>query len=457
MKMILEHERACLLHGNSEELGDVLPENSIDSIVCDPPGALGFMSQKWDSDRGGYDQWTTWLSGVLAPSFHALKPGGHALFWALPRTGDWTMRAVRLAGFEIRDVHHDVIAGDTLLQAFLETLTAEQQQAFARLSESQEAPIYYHLFGSGMPKGPTSKSDAIPEGTGTLLKPAVEHWILARKPLDGTIAQTHATWGTGVVNIGACSINGGNWPPHLSLQHADDCVQSGVATENKFVFDNTGETSRDLTNPANYRKGEQQRVTTKIIERATYTCAPGCPVAELDSQSGVLTSGSRTEGVIAQERAVLGSGKPRKERVIKGSKGGASRFFYCSKAARSEKDAGLDHLTPSTGGEATGREDGSAGVDNPRAGAGRTGGARNSHPTCKSIALMSWLVRLVTPPGGTVLDPFAGSGTTGVAALKEGMNFIGCEQGGEDDAYIPILLGRIRHALGLPQSPESVT
>ena len=127
---------------------------------------------------------------------------------------------------------------------------------------------------------------------------------------------------------------------------------------------------------------------------------------------------------------------------------GASRFFYVAKPSRTERDEGLDHLPASTGGAATGREDGSAGLGNPRAGAGRTGGSRNVHPTVKSVALMRWLCRLITPPGGVVLDPFAGSGTTGVAALAEGLSFVGCEQGGgEGDPYLPILLGRLQRAL----------
>ena len=123
--------------------------------------------------------------------------------------------------------------------------------------------------------------------------------------------------------------------------------------------------------------------------------------------------------------------------------GGPSRFFYVAKPSRSERDAGLDHVEPSTGGEATGRVDGSAGTKNPRAGAGRTGGARNTHPTVKSAALMEWLVKLITPPGGRVLDPFCGSGSTGIACVRLGVKFVGVER---DEKYAEIAAGRIRHA-----------
>lgn len=110
--------------------------------------------------------------------------------------------------------------------------------------------------------------------------------------------------------------------------------------------------------------------------------------------------------------------------------GGPSRFFYTAKASRSERDAGLDDFDARAAGEATGRKDGSAGLT-PRAGAGRATrtGVRNTHPTVKPVDLMRWLVRLVCPPGGIVLDPFAGSGTTGVATMLEGSGrrFIGLE------------------------------
>lgn len=132
-----------------------------------------------------------------------------------------------------------------------------------------------------------------------------------------------------------------------------------------------------------------------------------------------------------------------------------SQYFYCPKPPKSETEAGLKHLPVQSGGVLTGREDGSLGLNNPRAGAGRGGGRRNIHPTKKSIALMRWLIRLITPPSGIVLDPFSGSGTTGIAAIEEGRPFIGCEMGGDNDEYIPIFLGRIQHALSLKQNAES--
>lgn len=109
--------------------------------------------------------------------------------------------------------------------------------------------------------------------------------------------------------------------------------------------------------------------------------------------------------------------------------GEQARFFYCSKVSKAEREFGCEHLPEKTAGEMTGgRKEGSAGLANPRAGAGRTSGSRNAHPTVKPIALMRWMVRLVTPPGGIVIDPFVGSGSTGIAATLEGFNFIGYDK-----------------------------
>lgn len=122
-----------------------------------------------------------------------------------------------------------------------------------------------------------------------------------------------------------------------------------------------------------------------------------------------------------------------------------ANIYQCAKPSRAEKEQGLEHLEPTTGAEAVGRTEGSAGLDNPRAGAGRTAAEiRNIHPTVKPLKLMRWLVRLVTPQGGTVLDPFAGSGTTLCAAMLENRHSIGCELTAE---YLPIIHGRVQWAI----------
>ncbi len=342
---ILVDERAILLHGDASKIASMIAPESIDAIVTDPPAGIALMGKAWDTDKGGRDAWIAWLRDIMREAFKVLKPGGHALVWALPRTSHWTMTAIEDAGFEIRDVG-------------------------------------IHLFGTGFPK-----SLNVGEGRGTALKPAAEHWILARKPLDGTVAANVLAHGTGALNIEACRI----------------------------------ETTDDLN-------GGAYSGTRRPAESPTAFVGRG--IGE-----HVAPSGRWPAHVTLDEEAAA---------ALDAQSGGASRFFYVAKGSPSEKDAGLDHLPERNAAELTDREEGSAGLNSPRAGASATARRRNFHPTVKSVALMRWLVRLITPPGGVVLDLFAGSGTTGVAALAEGASFVGVEL---TDEYLPILEGRIRHAL----------
>ena len=124
--------------------------------------------------------------------------------------------------------------------------------------------------------------------------------------------------------------------------------------------------------------------------------------------------------------------------------GGASRFFYQAKASKRDRNEGLEELEGTSAGDMVEGEEGSAGMNSPRAGAGRTSGAKNFHPTVKPTQLMRYLIKLVTPPGGTVLDPFTGSGSTGKAALLDGFDFVGAEL---TEEYLPIIEGRLRWAM----------
>jgi DNA modification methylase len=382
MRLLLEHERCTIYHGNCAELGSVTAPRSVDAIVTDPPAGISFMGKKWDRDHGGRDAWIAAMADLFRPSFVALKPGAYAFVWAIPRTSHWTAMALEHAGFAIRDIHHHCHA-----TGFPKSLN---------IRKSLEAH---------------SGTDAAAwAGHGTGLKPAVEHWILARKALEGTYAQNVLAHGTGTLNIDACRI------PHRNAADQASATPGGIVTAAAYQMPNVRDAPRSTFTRPDTSKG---RWPANLSLEHNEACVLGCPVSELDRQS------------------------------MKGG-GGASRFFFVAKPSRKERDEGLENLPQKTGGEATGRIDGSAGTMNPRAGAGRTGGARNTHPTVKSVALMRWLVRLITPPGGLVLDPFAGSGSTGVAALAEGFRFLGIELGGDDGEYIPILEGRIRRALETP-------
>jgi hypothetical protein len=265
----------------------------------------------------------------------------------------------------------------------------------------------------------------------------------------------------------------GRWPPNALFVHTPGCrkigtreVRTGVAGPNSGGFG--GGMFGGSVGPDNI--GGTHAVDGKETI-AAYACEPGCPVADLDRQSGpagaaaAAASGPTLTGETPVGRAFGARNGTDRPAPFHNDKGGASRFFpnftvdeddihpedtfpfrYQAKAARSEREYGTEGLAPRAGHDAVDREVGSDGLNSPRAGAGRTTKAvRNFHPTVKPVALARWLVRLLVPPGGTVLDPFLGSGTTGIAAVREGFGFVGIEKDTEE-GYVDIAVSRIRKA-----------
>lgn len=241
------------------------------------------------------------------------------------------------------------------------------------------------------------------EGWGTALKPAYEPIILARKPLAGTVAENVLQHGTGAINVDGCRVpseketgwgggagfgyhggtdpNGGPAPGALGRWPANLCHDG--SEEVLALFPES--------------KGQQGDV------RGTEKSRTGGDGTNCYGEYGRVASAKR------------------------GDTGSAARFFYCAKASKADRDEGLDHLQPTSAADMVDREDDSVGMSSPRAGAGRTSGARNHHPTVKPTELMRWVCRLITPPGGLIIDPFAGSGSTGKAAVLEGFDFMGFE------------------------------
>jgi hypothetical protein len=434
------HERALILRGDCIHLADTLPENSVDALVTDPPAGISFMGKGWDGDKGGMSEWVAWLAARLAVAFRVMKPGAHGLVWAIPRTSHWTALAIEAAGFEIRDrVSHFFGNGfpksiDVARQIDIHLCTLPGRHYDKNLPAPSKRRADDHL----CPMHP----DRV-EGR-SALKPACEDWWLIRKPLEGTVAENVLRWGTGRIMADSCRIAfGEEGPPPITRSGAKGEAAGQVyGTSEKYesVVDARGRWPAHIT----------------FDEEAA---------ALLDEQSGELgrSVGVRKAGAVLGNGVTLGhkvNGAVADQTVGYGDSGGASRFFYVAKGSRGEKDAGLDHLRPRSRAEATGRDEGDPGVLNPRAGAGSKGGSRNFHPTVKPVDLIRWLCRLITPPGGVVLDMFYGSGSHGVAALAEGFSIVGCEADiGEDDApagYMDINVGRTRHALGLPALTESV-
>lgn len=447
----------AVVQGDSAAVLASLADCSIDAVVTDPPSGIGFMGKDWDSNKGGRDQWIEWLAGIMRECLRVLKPGGHALVWALPRTSHWTGTALELAGFEVRDVvSHWFGSGfpKSLDVAKVIDKTAGHWRGKAgpavSSNGSMSAPNYQRT-----DKGGPITAAAAAAGWGTALKPACEFWWLARKPLDGTVGGNFQRHGTGALNVDGCRVAGDPVPARPATHTGEH-----EAWQRPWKSDSAAVAARQE------RKDESAAKATALGRWPAHLvlshgagcgdgCAPGCPVAELDRQSGDMHGAGfaqpKQEKWANQSNAVYGKGVgsgPNGARF--GDTGTASRFFatfaadpgffYTPKPATSEKSAGLETLPRRRGEEITGRKEGSAGSLNPRAGAGARNGARNTHPTVKPIALMRWLCRLITPPGGVVLDPFAGSGTTLVAALRENFRAIGIER---EPEYMEILKLRV--------------
>lgn len=482
--------RWAIEQGDCLELLRLLPSCSIDSVVTDPPAGISFMGREWDSDKGGRNVWVAWFTKVMRECWRVLKPGGHALVWAIPRTSHWPKWAIEDAGFEIRDtVTHHFGSGfpksQNVSKEIDRVLKRKRKVVGKNPNHRAVSGVAYDGVYAGANTGastrtaPASAEAQEWDDFGTALKPATEEWILARKPLDDIMARNLLKHRTGALNIKGCRItteepltrklgkttesasgwkstkrsevagkDGGRWPANLVLSHALGCVRSGrklVKGDNRPSragkrpggFYTPG-ASKGTSDPNGVLHGDQMV--------PVWHCTPGCPVAALDMQSGLLKSGAFSgKRNTDKTRTVYGAFRgTRSEKPIRGDKGGASRFFYQAKPPKKEKEAGLVYFPRKKAGEVTGgRKEGSAGLKNPRAGAGRTSGARNVHPTVKSVDLMRWLIRLITPPGGIVLDPFTGSGTTGVAARAEGLRFLGFEQ---DSAFVRIATARVFYA-----------
>jgi DNA modification methylase len=457
-----------LVHlGDCVEWLQSLAPNSVDAIVTDPPYGLGFMGKAWDALPPGRE----WAEACL----RVLKPGGHLVAFGGTRTVHRLTVAIEDAGFEIRDsigwvyysgfpksldvskaldfrrddtlevrvvcrwlraridehptetvktiaarfgVHtrmvdhwaardsdsqpslptmeqwaalRDVLGFGGDMDARVAELSARKGTAENERPDRETAPLDgVTTYGGGRRTVVSVGSPVTPDaerwsGWGTALKPAIEPAVLARKPLDGTVASNVLRWGTGALNIDACRFAPGD-PAWVGPDDGTLPTQHGAAGGENGLLGTS---------------------TFRIHDRP-----PGQTAGQLHGRW-------------------------------------PANVYYCPKAPRKERERGCDGLPTRSGAEAVDREEDSAGTRSPRAGAGRTASSvRNHHPTVKPVRLMRWLIRLVTPPGGLVLDPFLGSGTTGIAALLEGVRFAGAEREAE---YHAIAQARMDHALRHPE------
>jgi site-specific DNA-methyltransferase (adenine-specific) len=406
-----------ILHGNNLDILPTLADNSIDSIVTDPPYELGFMGKKWDSSGIAYsvELWQQCL--------RVLKPGGHLLAFSGSRTYHRMVVAIEDAGFEIRDmiswISNKTFPKSLNIGKAIDKAAGAEREVIGQrtdgMSETAMKPdkgwnanLMTNVIDITKPATDGAKQW---DGWGTGLKPTVEPIVMARKPVEGTVANNVLTYGTGGLNIDASRIK------------TTDIFGGGAKGSSGFAADYNGEGwtpgSAEGRWPANLILDED---TAEI----------------LDEQSGQLKPAtSRTK---AKSRAMFGTGLD--DTAIYSDKGGASRFFYVAKASKSDRNEGLEELEQSVAGSYCGNvaNNGNkigAQPDKPNQ------PAKNFHPTVKPTSLMEYLIKLVTPPNGTVLDPFTGSGSTGKAAILQGFDFIGIEM---TEEYLPIIEGRLKHA-----------
>ena len=395
--------------GDCRTVLSTLDDASIDSIVCDPPYELGFMGKAWDNSGIAYDV-TVWRQCL-----RVLKPGGHLVAFGGSRTYHRLAVAIEDAGFEIRDQIQWIYgsgfpksldvskAMDKQAGAEREVVTDKREDMFGeyekvkRYKAATQTGVMRGLNGSAAnEQGHTYATITAPatdiakqwQGWGTALKPAHEPAVLARKPLGGTVADNVTAWGVGALNIDGTRI---------------------------AAFDGY-EKAWDAPVRTNISKGSASFGTGKSSVGGTHA---------VDISANKPTAGRWPANVIFDEEAALLLGEP-------------LRFFYVAKASKAEREAGLDGMEPMRSADRI-KDDG-AGEDNPR---NRSNKPRaNHHPTVKPLALMRYLVRLVTPKGGKVLDPFMGSGSTGCAAVREGCDFVGIDITPE---YVAIAQKRIAH------------
>ena len=401
----LDDADVILYAGDCIEVMKRMPGSSVDAIVTDPPYGLEFMGKGWDG-FGTPLGFQTWTEAWALEAFRILKPGGHLLAFAGTRTYHRMASGVEDAGFEIRDciawMYGSGFPKSLDVSKAIDKAAGAERTAGARewSGGARSGGIIKDADDEVTVTRTIYETAATPEakawnGWGTALKPAFEPVVVARRPLIGTVAANVLKHGTGALNIDACRI--------------------GMSDQDRSTIEKATWVARDLDRKA-YGKyetdGTDQVMTTHPSGRWPANIAlDATAAAMLDEQSGERSAGNFP----ANNRTGFGGtyrGATEREGITQDrtptDAGGASRFFYTAKASRQDRNVG--------------------------------GLADNTHPTVKPTDLMRWLIRLVTPPGGIILDPFGGSGSTGLAARAENVRCILIER---EPEYLQIIRDRL--------------
>lgn len=411
-----------MLVGNCLETLKTLADASIDSIVTDPPYELGFMGKQWDASGIAY-QVELW-----AECLRVLKPGGHLLAFGGTRTYHRMAVAIEDAGFEIRDSIHW-----TYGSGFPKSLNISK--AIDKAAKAERKVVGYSKGVTvakednkhgGINRGavgikqtaidvpitaPATEAAKKWDGWGTALKPSHEPIVVARKPLTGTVAETVLQHGTGGINIDVSRIGNDTVGWQGTGRNADSPTAGASRGGEQGGYNFADGEARPVIGrfPANTLLTHNHDCDT--------TCTPNCPVDLLDKQQAEVS------------RFFHNSQWSQADDL--------TPFIYQAKPGKKERNAGLDAIEPKF---APTMNNGIGGKEHDPDTATKK---QNFHPTVKPVELIRYLIRMVTPPKGIVLDPFLGSGTTAVAAVLEGFEWKGCEL---TEDYLPIIKGRVKWA-----------
>lgn len=403
-----------VIHGDCRDVLKTLPDNSVDSIATDPPYALvsivkrfggknaapaksdgatgvygraaaGFMGETWDNGDVVHDV------AFWAECWRVLKPGGHLIAFSATRTQHRQTCAIEDAGFEIRDMlawlYGSGFPKSHDVSKGIDRANGDERPIVGKRKKLQSYGAN-EVFGSGPDKGgvqllssAASAASAAWEGWGTALKPALEPICLARKPLDGTVAANVLAHGTGALNIAATRVDG------AAAAYGNPKVTEGWNLHKR---------------PHDWKPSDDGRWPANVVHDGSAEVAEAFP--DSAGQQGDVRGTEPSKPT----NGIYGDFAGRPAQAKRGDSGSAARFFYSAKADADDR-------------------------------------LGSKHPTVKPIDLMAWLVRLVTPPGGVVLDPFAGSGSTGMACLREGFDAILIER---DPGFHADILRKVAWARG---------
>lgn len=392
------------------------PNNHFDSCVCDPPYELGFMGKKWDSTGIAYsvEMWRE--------VWRVLKPGAHLIAFGGSRTYHRLACAIEDAGFIIRDqimwLYGSGFPKSLDVSKAIDKAAGAEREVVGKYElpdvgdgrrgkgwecTNTTAPGIFGVSGQCDITAPASPLAQQWKGWGTGLKPAHEPIMVARKPLEGTVINNVLKWGCGAINIHGCMIDTG--VPWERKGLADD-LRGGGFKENRGKRIDLGPRTSNTNGrwPANVIHDGSDEVLAEFAKQSRESKMhwPGNRKAAVHSSApGIVGFAGRRSGIPYNPVCLFED---------KTQEATASRFFYCAKASPGER------------------------------------GRDNHHPTVKPLALMCYLVRLVTPPGGVVLDPFMGSGSTLIAAAKEGFDSVGIDK---EATYVQISRKRIAGELGM--------